>query len=441
MESTSNEPPAGRPRIVILGGGFGGAYAAMYLERALRPDEAEILLIDRNNYFVFTPLLVEAGVGGLEPRHTVVSLRRFARRSRFRMAEVRGIDLARRIVRIQPPDPPQELEIPYDHLVLAMGSVTLLPPIPGLREFGYEMKSLRDAVALRDRMIRMLEVADGIDDPAERAARLHLVVVGANFSGVEVAGEFHAFMREASRRYPNVHPRECNVTLVELKERILQALDPDLARFAARNLMQRSIRVLLRTTVAEVHADHVLLSNGERLAAHTVIWCAGITSNPTLAGVEGLPRDARGFVLCEPDLRACGLPDVWGIGDCAVNPDPQGNAYPATAQHAVQQARVLARNLRRVLRGQPTEPCRIRNRGSLAALGCRTGVARIGPLKLSGWAAWFMWRTVYLLKMPGLARGVRIALDWTLDLFFRREYSALGLHQRPSPPAPNDSDP
>lgn len=422
------DAPAHR-RIVILGGGFAGSYTAQALERRLRGKDVEIVLIDRNNYFIFYPLLVEAGTGSLEPRHAVVSIRSFLNTTVFRMADALGVDPQRREVRYQVAGAAAPATLRYDQLVLALGSVTNLPPVPGLREHGLEMKSLADAVALRDRAIRLLELADTCADADARRALLQFVVVGGNFTGVEVAGEFHVFLRHACRAYRNISPRECNVTLVELSDRILSALDPDLGDYALQQLRKRGINVLLRESVAEVHADKVVLRGGETIATRAVIWCAGIAPPPLLAAVPDLPLDERGYVLCERDLRVKGFDTLWALGDCAVNPDKQGRPYPATAQHAVRQAAVLAGNLARLLSGRPTVPCDIISYGSLVALGCRTGVAKVMGVKISGFTAWWLWRTVYLLKMPGWARKLRVALDWTMDLLFKRDFVQLGVHR------------
>ena len=414
-------------RIVILGGGFAGAYCAQALQRQ-RGLDAEVVLIDRNNYFVFTPLLIEAGTGSLEPRHAVVPIRAFLKTAEFMMAEVTGVDLERRHVTYCLVGADAEQTIDYDHLVIALGSVTRLPDVPGLREHGFELKSLADAVALRDRAIALLERANATADPDERRALLHFVVIGGNFTGVEAAGEGHMFMQEAARLYRHVHSSEATVTLVELGDRILGALGDDLSEYAATKLRRRGMTILLGTTVTDITREQVTLSDGSTLRTHTAIWCAGIAPNPITEN-WALPVDRRGYILCDRDLRVQGMDNVWAIGDGAVNADAGGNAYPATAQHAIQQGRVLAGNLAAVLRGRPTRPCDIKSRGSLAAIGCRTGVAKVYGIKLSGFAAWWLWRTVYLLKMPTLARKVRVALDWTIDVFFSRDYVQLGLHR------------
>jgi len=416
-----------RPRIVILGGGYAGAYCAQALERRLGPAAADILVVDRQNYFIVFPLLVEAGTGSLEPRHAVVSIRSFLRRAGFRLAEVVGLEPGRNEVLLRDPETGEERRLPYDHLVIALGSITKLPSVPGLREHALQMKSMADAVGMRDRAIRMLELADA--DPDLRRALLHFVIVGANFTGAEVAGELDAFLRTAVKRYRNLSRDDIRITLIDHGDRILAALDPSLSEYARRNMLRRGIDVRLHETVTAIDERTATLGSGQVLAARTVIWAAGIAP-PRVIRRLGLPVDERGYLVCDRDLRVRGHPNIWAIGDCAVNNDAHGQAYPATAQHAVREGAHAARNIARVLAGSPALPCNLRSKGSLAALGCRTGVAVVFGIKLSGFPAWWLWRTVYLLKMPGLGRKVRIALDWTLDLFFRRDYVQLGVHGR-----------
>lgn len=420
-----------RRRIIVVGGGFGGAFAVQRLARRLRDTEAEVLLVDRNNYFVFHPFLVEAGTGSLPPQHAVVGLRAFTGARSLLMGEFTGADLQARTIRVRPVGLTRDREISFDELVLAIGSVTNLPDIPGLRENALQVKSVADAIALRDRAIRLLEQADQCPDPARRRALLHFVIVGSSFTGTELAGEFEVFLKRASKRYANVAADDISLTLVDIADRILPNLDAGLAEFAASKLRRRGVDLRLGTGVSQVEADRVVLSDGTRLDADSVIWCAGIAPNPVLAGL-GLPTDTRGWVQCEPDLRVRGLPHVWAIGDCAVNPGPDGEPYPATAQAAVQQGRAVADNLVRAVRGESPRPCLVHNRGSLVPLGCRTGVAKVGPFQLAGFPAWFLWRTVYLLKMPGWGRRLRVALEWTIDLIFGRDDVQFGLRDKSS---------
>jgi len=429
MDAQTMKPP----RIVIVGAGFGGAYCAQALEKALKPQEAELFLLDRRNYFAFTPLLVEAGTGSLQPRHAVISIRSFLKRSRFLMAEVIGVSPERNEIRFHIPGDELVQSLAYDQLVLALGSVTRVPPIPGLAEHGFGMKSLSDAVRLRDRAIRLLEQADALMDEALRRACLHFIVVGANFTGVEVAGEFLVYLQQASRRYPRVKLEECQVTLVEIGERVLPALDADLSRYAQDQLAAQGVRILLEQSVKEIRATEVVLRDDSILPSRTVIWCAGIAAPPAIWG-SALPVDERGYLLCEPDTRVKGQDRIWAIGDCAVNVNAHGKSFPATAQHAVKEGEQLARNLARSLRGKATLPMNYRDRGNLVALGHHRGVAKVFGFKLSGFWAWFLWRTVYLAKMPGWVRRLRVTLDWSLDLLFPKDYVELGWDARAHEP-------
>ena len=325
-----------RPGIVILGGGFAGAYCAQSLEKhTVRGRGADVSLINESNYFIFSPLLIEAGTGSLEPRHAVVPLRAFLRSTRFVMASVKAVDLDSQRVAYRLWGSNHDDEIPYDHLVVALGSVTRLPDLPGLKEFGFQIKGLSDAVALRDRAVQLLESADATRDPREKRALLNFVVVGGNYTGVEVAGEFEYFLRKASKVYPNIDQSDYSMTVIEIADRVLPALDRELADFARAHLEDRGIRVRLNSSVAELSEDSVVLSGGESLPSRTVIWCAGIAANPLVADL-GLPLDESGFIRCRADLRVEGFNNVWAIGDCASNPDEKGKPYPATAQHAVQ---------------------------------------------------------------------------------------------------------
>lgn len=415
-------------RIVILGGGFAGAYCARALARRARKPGHDVVVVDRNNYFVFYPLLVEAGTGHLEPRHTVVSIRSMIRPAGFRLGEVMTFDPEAREVVVAVPETGEAERLPYDHLVIALGSVTRLPPVPGLSEHALELKSLADAVALRDRVVRLLEVADSTRDLETRRSLLHLVVVGGNFTGTEVAGEFDVFLKHGVRRYRNLRREDLKVTLVEREQSILPALGPELGGFAAEHLRRRGVEILTGASVVTVDREGATLDDGRHLRASTVIWCAGIAPNPALASMP-LPIDERGYVLCDRDLRVRGTENVWAIGDAAVNTDKSGTAYPATAQHAVRQGTHCAANIAAALEGRPSTPCDIATQGSLAALGCRTGVARVFGIRLAGFWAWWLWRTVYLLKMPGLGRKLRVAADWTLELFTTPDYVQLGLHR------------
>lgn len=417
-------------RIVIVGGGFGGAYAAQYLAKHA-PRQVEVVLIDRQNFLLFYPLLIEAGVGQLEPRHVTVPIRKFSgSRVRFIMANVEKMDLNQKQVWYRVDGLEDHDSISFEHLILAPGSVTKIPDVPGLKDFAFELKSLKDSIGFRDRGIRLLEMANTVTDLAVRQALLRIVVVGSNFSGIELAGEYHEFLTDQSKNYPNLTEEDVEVVVVEYADRILPAIDADLAHFARKNLEGRGLRILTKTTLTQVAEDFVNLTTGERLPTHTTVWCAGISPSPCLDGVEGLPRDQRGYILCDPSTRVKGHENVWAVGDSAFIPDEDGKPYAATAQNASRQGPHAGANVLRSMAGEPLRPFKFNTLGSLAAIGCRTAVARVFGIKLSGFIAWWLFRTVYLMKMPSWSRRVRIVIDWTLSLFFRQEPVQLGVREK-----------
>lgn len=433
-----------RPRVVILGGGFAGAYCARELQRLVGERAADILLLDEHNFFVFYPLLVDAGVGSLEPRHAIVPIREFlSLRTRFRMGRAVRVDPESQRVHYIMTGEQQERVIEYDHLVIALGSVGNIPPVPGLREYGWQVKSLADSIALRDRAIQLLELANVAQSEEAKRRLLHLVVVGGNYTGVEVAGQFEEFLREGARHYRNVRPEDVRTTLVEYGPRLLPAMRARLSRFAERKLREGGVDLRLNETLVEIGEDYAVLKSGERLDAATCVWCAGIRQNPAVATME-FRKDERGYLDCEPDGRVKGCANVWAIGDTASNPRPGGGFYPPTAQAATRLGVQCARNIARAFDGRKPKPIRFRDLGSLCAIGNRRAVAEVMGVPFSGFIAWWLYRTVYLLKMPGASRKVRVVMDWTLELFFRRDYTQLGLHrggiEHPLPPAEREKE-
>lgn len=419
-----------KKRVVIVGGGFGGAYAAQTLAKKASPD-TEVVLIDRQNFLLFYPLLIEAGVGQLEPRHVTVPIRKFiGRKGQFLLAEVEGIDLQAQQVSYRVSGIEEGGTLHYDHLILAPGSVTKFPPIPGLAEHSFQLKSLQDSIEFRDRGIRLLEMANAISDVEERKALLRIVIVGSNFSGIELAGEYHEFLTEQAKNYPNLSEEDVQVVVVEYADRILPAIDADLALFARKNLERRGLIIHTRTTLTEVHEDHVVLTTGEVIQTKTTVWCAGISPSPLLQLIKGLPLNERGYISCDATTKVQGLANVWAIGDSAFVPDKEGKPFAATAQNSSRQGPLAGMNVLRSMRGEELKPFEFNPVGSLAAIGCRTAVARVFGVKLSGFPAWFMFRSVYLMKMPSWSRRVRIIIDWTLSLFFKQEPVQLGVRDR-----------
>lgn len=345
------------------------------------------------------------------------------------MAEVENIDLEDKQLRyrVSGLDSPQTFH--YDHLILATGSVTKLPDVPGLREHGFEMKGLHDSVLMRDRGIRLLEIANNIESAEERRAMLRVFVVGSNFTGIEFAGEYQDFMQEARKSYANVDEKDIEVFLLEYADRILPAIDPDLGDYARRQLEARGLQIRTGTSLREIQEREVTLTTGETMRSRTVVWCAGIAPNPLVSQAAGLPLGQRGYIRCERTMKVQGFDDVWAIGDIAAILDADGKPYGTTAQNATRQGVQVAKNVIAVIRGEQPVPFAFKPRGSLAAIGRRRAVANLMGFKIAGFLAWFIYRTVYVMKMPGFWRKVRIIADWTIDLFIKSEPVQLGLRR------------
>jgi len=412
-------------KVVVLGGGFAGAYAARALKKNL-PKGWTCTLIDRNNFLLFYPLLVEAGVGTIEPRHVVVPIRDFVRDQDFRMGEVTGVDLSSQQVRFRIIGAETSTSLHYDHLVIGLGSVTKMPPVPGLAEYGFQIKSLADSISLRDRAVRLLELANTIDDENVRKALLRFVIVGANFTGIELAGEYHDFLTDARKSYSNIRREDISVVVLELSNRILSAIDEELAEYARKNLESRGLDLRTGVTAKEIYEECIVLTDGTKMPTYTCVWAAGIAPNPLLDEIDGLPRD-KGWLKCGRNLRVDGIDNVWAIGDIAKVDDPNHQNYGATAQNAVREGAHVAYNICRVIRHEDPVAFDYNPVGSLAELGCRSAVAKVFGIKVSGLFAWWLFRTVYLMKMPSWSRRIRIVLDWTTDLFFKRDIVQLGV--------------
>src|SRR5579871_1884232 len=417
----------GRPRVVILGGGFGGAYAAQRLLK--KAPNLDVVLIDRHNYLLYYPLLIEAAVGAIEARHVVVPTRSFMRRrGTFIMAEVEGHDPPAKTVTIQAPGEPGRRVLAYDHLVVGLGSVTRAPDIPGLADNGFQLKSLGDGIALRDRAIRLLERANLTDAPDERRALLTVVVVGGNYTGVELAGEYNAFLRTAAKSYSQVRPEDIRVLLVELADRILPAVSDSLVAYTVRTLSRRHVEVMTNPTVENVTATSVRLTTGEVVGSHTCVWAAGIAPNPILSKL-GLPLNSKGYIECDRDMRVHGMDSVWAIGDAATVPDEKGRPYGATAQNSIRQGPAVADNIRRVLAGGASKPFVFGGLGAFASIGDRMAAANVLGIDLKGFLGWFVYRSAYLAKFPTLRMKLRLALDWAVDFILPYAPVQLGLHR------------
>lgn len=409
-------------RIVVLGGGFAGIYAVMELEKRLgRGGDVEITLVNKDNFFVFTPMLHEVAASDLDLTHIVNPIRKLLRHAAFFNGEVLEIDLEHRAVVVThgvEGSHPHRLE--YDHLVLGLGAVANFFGTPGLAERAFTMKTLGDAIALRNRIIDSLEEADFECCPAMRRRMMTFVVAGGGFAGVETVAAVHDFMLEALSHYPHLEPSDLRVVLVHPGSVILPELSEKLGRYAQGKLATQGIELRLETKVKGFSADGVELSDGTMIETGNLVWTAGSAPNPLLAQLACAKE--RGRVVVDEFLQVPDWPGVWSLGDCACVPDTvRGGSYPPTAQHASRQGKVLARNIEATLRGRRLHPFTYKAVGQLAAIGRRTGVASIFGITFSGFVAWWMWRTIYLMKLPRFERKVRVAFDWTLDLLFSKD--------------------
>lgn len=417
--------PGKKPVIVIVGGGFAGTAVAQRLERRLRPDEADIVLLSRENYTLFTPMLPEVTSGELEVRHIVTPIRAQLSRTAFVLAEAFEIDVERRRVAYRHMLTGITVELVYDQLVLAVGSSTSTFGLPGVAENVWALKTLDDADALRNHLVWLLELADTIADDRRRGELLTVVVVGGGFTGVEAAGEIFELFRSVLRYYHRLRLGDVRMILVEGGATLLPGLPPKMGEYSRRVLERRGIEVLTGDVVKSADERGLTLGSGRRIDSATVIWSAGVAPSQSVAKTA-LPKTRRGAVVTGPDMRVAEFPNVWALGDCASIPDGKGGTFPMTAQHAIREGPHLADNLVRVLRGEATRPFRYDSLGMMAALGGRKAVAQLpGDRVITGFIAWFLWRTYYLLRLPGLDRRLRVAFDWTLELLFPRDISEL----------------
>jgi NADH dehydrogenase len=410
--------------VVIAGGGFGGAMAARELERILPRQSTRLVLVNEANFMLYTPFLPEAAAGTLEPRHVVTPLREILDRTYLRLGSIVGHDPVARTVELRTREGDSE-RLPYDQLLIALGSVSRVLPIPGLDEHAIGFKSLADAIWLRNHVVETLEAANATEDPARRDELLTYVFVGGGYAGLEALAELQDFAADAIERYPRARLHGMRWVLVEATDRVLPEIDAELAEYALRELRGRGIDVRLGTTLEEVRADAARLATGEALPTRTVVWTAGVAPHPSLRQLS-LPLDERGRVPVDDHLRVRGMDSVWAIGDCAAAPDPRGGLCPPTAQHAVRQGPVAARNIAAQLGVGEARSFDYRGSAAFVNLGRYKAVGKIGGRTFRGFPAWWMARTYHMSQIPGAARKARAVIDWTASLPFPRDISELG---------------
>jgi NADH dehydrogenase len=408
-------------RIVIAGGGFAGFYAAMYFDKRLaRRADVEVTLISRENFILFTPLLHEVAAGDLYPGDIVNPLRRILRHVKFIDADVQAIDLNARRIRCIASVADRELEFEFDHLLLTLGSETNFFNMDGVRDWSVTMKSLTDAALLRNRMVALLEEASLESDEAARRQLLTFVTAGGGFSGTETTGAVNDFVRETMRYYPQLREESIRVVVVHPGNFILPELGEELGRYAEHKLRERKVEVIKGPRVANYDGVVVTLSDGTSIPAATLIWTAGVKPSPVIAQ---LPCEKeRGRLLVSEYLAVTGVPGLWAAGDCAAVPilDTE-NFHPPTAQHGLREGVTVAKNIEAMILDRSLKPFRFKMLGQLASIGHHTGVAMVFGIKFSGFIAWWFWRSVYLMKLPGLAKKLRVMASWTLDLFFGQQ--------------------
>jgi NADH dehydrogenase len=421
-----------KKRVVILGGGFAGMRTAECLEKQLQGDSAvSITLVSDTNALLFTPMLAEVAGSSLEPSHISTPLRSSLQQTEFIRGHVEKIDLEGRRAILESGHAPDgstpRREIPYDQLVFAVGSVSNYLGMENIEKLAFSFKSLLDAIRIRNHVIEMFERADREPDRSLRCPLLTFVVAGGGFAGVELAGALNDFAHGILADYPNLHPVELSVVLVHSRDRILPELSESLARYAQDRMEMRGVTFRLNTRLKDARPGFVVLSDGE-IQANTFVWTAGTAPNPLLKSLA-VEKDKRGALVVESTLELPGRPGLWALGDCAAVVDTKtGKPCPPTAQFALREAEVLAKNIRAALQGRPKQSFHFDSLGALCVVGHQTACAELTvpfvqnrSLRFSGLFAWLMWRGIYLSKLPGLERKIRVLVDWTIELFFPRD--------------------
>ncbi len=426
-----------KQRILILGGGFAGVYTALYLEKKMSSSERdgiEITLVSRENYMVFQPLLPEVISGTLEMMHVITPIRRLAKRTKVVTRNIQSVDLAQKIVFLDPEFKPRTMALHFDHLVIALGTRLNYDLVPGMREHAIPFKYLGDALRLRNAIVQSLEEADNESDPVQRQRLLTFVVGGGGFSGVECIAELQDFLRSALPAYRTLRMEELRIVLLQSADRILPEMGESLATYAHDTLSKRGIDIRLNTRLRAVTACGVVIQRKdqpveEMIPAHVVVATVPAAPHSFVAALP-FEKDKLGRTLVTPEINVLGRENIWALGDSAAVPQPDGIMSPPTAQHALRQAEACAANILAVVRGAPKKRFNFTGLGKLASLGRRSAVAEVLGIRFRGFLAWLVWRFVYLGKFPGWDRKLRIASDWCWDEFLPRDITEVRIFQK-----------
>ncbi len=428
-DSRSDRDPR-KARVVILGAGFGGTNVAVALEHR---DDVEVTLVSRDNFYLMTPLLFEAASGSVEARHVVNPIRPLLSKTRFVRAEITHVDFERHLVSVRSGG--DDHELPYDQLVVALGGAPRYDLVPGAQH-ALAFKTIEDAIALRTHVLDMFERATLECEPARRERLLRFVVVGGGLVGVELAGEMQHFLESLRRTYKSIRREEVSVHVLQAASKLVPELDPALGAYVAETYARRGIRVRTGAVVQRIEPRELQLESGERMSAGTIVYAAGLAVSPLVSEFP-LERDGRGRIVTDVAMRSVSHGNVWALGDNAAIPVPDqpGKTYPSLAQHAHREATALASNLGRVLDGKAPEPFVYHSLGTAALLGSQRAVIDIAGLHIRGFVAWWLWRTIYLFRVPW-ERRLRIIADWTLALMFPADSAQLRMRtQAVSEPA------
>ncbi len=424
-------------RVLILGGGFAGLEAAQNLEKIFRQrDDIEITLVNQNNYLIFTSMLAEVVSSSIEAPNIVIPLRECLKKASFKELIADTIDLGNKTVTCHRADTHEIKTLGYDYLVLAMGSITGYHGVEGAEEYSFPLKNLADAMELRSHVIDMFEMADIEEDHGVRSRLLTFTVVGGGYTGIEVAAELNDYVGASRKFYRNVKPDEVKVVVIDPGDRIMHEMSEGLAEYGLELLKKRGMEFRLKTRISRVTPDSVETADGGKIETHTAIWAAGTSPQPVIASLPC--ADAKGRIEVNEYMEVPGYPGVWALGDCAVIPDPHtGRPYPPTAQHATREGKRAAHNVAAAISGKEGDrrPFIYKTQGMLAPLGHRSAVAEIKGLKFSGFFAWLLWRGIYLGKLPGWDRKVRVAIDWLLDIFLPKDIVQLKFLMRVRQPS------